>query len=108
MPIRYVPDQVRFQAEKMAKVSLFETPRMFCDVYCLEPGQSQSPHTHTGADKVYYVLDGTGEFVLGDERHALGPGHAVMAPSGVVHGVSNPGEERLTLLVWMAPNPNVR
>jgi quercetin dioxygenase-like cupin family protein len=108
VPIRYVPDEIRFRPEKLAKSGLFETPRMFCDVYGLEPGQEQAPHAHDGADKIYYVLDGEGEFILGEERHRLGPGHAVMAPSGVEHGVRNASTERLTLLVFMAPNPNYK
>ena len=97
----------RFSAEKMQKVNLFETPRMFCDIYCLEPGQAQNPHAHAGADKVYLVLEGEGEFTVGEERRRLGPGHAVLAPAVIDHGVRNGGPDRLTLLVFMAPNPNV-
>ena len=36
----------RFAADKMQKVNMFETPQMFCDVYCLEPGQAQKAHAH--------------------------------------------------------------
>jgi hypothetical protein len=32
----------------------------------------------------------------------------VLAPAGVEHGVRNTAETRLMLLVFMAPNPNVR
>ncbi|MFT5475087.1 MAG: hypothetical protein ACI8Y8_000416, partial [Planctomycetota bacterium] len=32
----------RFRPEKMQKVNLFETDQMFCDIYCLEPGQAQA------------------------------------------------------------------
>jgi mannose-6-phosphate isomerase-like protein (cupin superfamily) len=96
----------RFSAEKMQKVNLFETPRMFCDIYCLEPGQAQKPHAHAGADKIYLVLEGEGEFLIGEERRCLGPGHAVLAPAEIDHGVRNSSGERLTLLVFMAPNPN--
>ena len=52
----------RFAADKMQKVNLFETPQMFCDVYCLEPGQAQKVHTHAGATKFYYVIEGEGSF----------------------------------------------
>jgi mannose-6-phosphate isomerase-like protein (cupin superfamily) len=97
----------RFSAEKMQKVNLFETPRMFCDIYCLEPGQAQKPHAHAGADKVYFVLEGEGEFSVGEERRSLGPGHAILAPADVDHGVRNAGSAPLTVLVFMAPNPNV-
>ena len=52
--------QRRFSAEKMQKLNLFETDQMFCDVYCLRPGQAQHVHTHAGATKFYYVIEGEG------------------------------------------------
>ena len=107
MEIAAVTALKQFSAEKMQKVNLFETPRMFCDIYCLEPGQEQKPHAHAGADKVYFVLEGEGEFSVGDEQQKLGPGHAILAPSEVVHGVRNSSAGKLVLLVFMAPNPNV-
>lgn len=107
MDIAAVEALKRFSAEKMQKVNLFETPRMFCDIYCLEPGQAQKPHAHAGADKVYFVLEGEGEFAIGPDECRLGPGHAVLAPANVDHGVRNASQVRLTVLVFMAPNPNV-
>lgn len=96
---------VAFAPEKMKKVNLFETERMFCDVYGLEPGQAQSGHAHAGSDKVYYVLEGEGVFTIGDRERTLGGGHAVFAPAGRTHAVRNPGPGRLSLLVFMAPRP---
>ena len=96
----------RFSAEKMRKISLFDTERMFADVYCLEPGQEQKVHRHSGADKVYFVIEGRGLFTIGDEQRDLGPNQIVLAPSDVEHGVRNGGPDRLSLLVFMAPNPN--
>ena len=98
----------RFAAEKMQKVSMFDTPNCFCDLYCLQPGQSQKPHSHAGADKIYYVLEGEATIQIGDEEQMLGPGRIVLAPSEVVHGVRNASSQPLSLLVFMAPNPNVR
>lgn len=96
---------VAFAVEKMKKVNLFETERMFCDVYGLEPGQAQTSHAHAGSDKVYFVLDGTGSFRVDDAEQRLGAGHAIFAPAGSAHAVSNPGPQRLSLLVFMAPKP---
>jgi mannose-6-phosphate isomerase-like protein (cupin superfamily) len=78
---------------------------MFCDVYCFEPGQEQKTHTHAGADKIYYILQGRGTFHIGGESQELPPQAIVMAPSGVEHGVVNTSSERLVLLVYMAPKP---
>ena len=98
----------RFTEEKMQKVSLFDTANCFCDLYCLSPGQSQKAHSHAGADKIYYVLEGDATIQVGDEEQVLGPGRIVLAPSEVVHGVRNASSQRLSLLVFMAPNPNVK
>ena len=58
MDVRHTASCKAFNTEKMNKVNLFETDRMFCDLYCFEPGQQQKVHAHAGADKVYYVLEG--------------------------------------------------
>ena len=94
-----------FDPAKMRKNNLFETSRFFCDLYCLEPGQSQAPHTHAGEDKVYVVLEGEGTFLVGDEEASVEAGYAILAESGEVHGVTNDGPDRLVCLVFMAPHP---
>jgi len=95
-----------FSQDKMQKVNLFETENLFCDIYCLLPGQSQKPHRHHGADKIYYVFEGQGAFQIGEEERVLGPGMILLAPSDVEHGVRNTSGKALSLLVVMAPNPN--
>ncbi len=99
-------DLFAFAPAKMQKVNLFETSRMFCDVYGFEPGQEQVAHAHAGSDKVYYVIEGTGRFTVDGEERELGPGHAVLAPAGSSHAVKNLGQHRLALLVVMAPKPS--
>jgi len=96
----------KFSPEKMTKVGLFDTDRLFCDLYCFEPGQSQSVHAHAGSDKVYLVLEGTGEFSVGGETASLAAGEAVLAPAGADHGVTNPGPNRLIVYVFMTPKPH--
>ena len=108
MTVKNIRDAVRFSSENMTKVNLFETDRMFCDVYGLDPGQEQKVHAHDGADKVYVVIEGGGTFTIGSEERQLGPETVVLAPAGVPHGVRNTAETRLMLLVFMAPNPNIR
>ncbi|MEW6272644.1 MAG: cupin domain-containing protein [Thermodesulfobacteriota bacterium] len=100
-----VKTRVAFSGDKMKKQNLFDSERMFCDVYCFEPGQTQAAHAHAGSDKIYYVLDGTAEIQIGDETRTVGPGSAAHAAPGVAHAVANPGPDRLTVLVFMAPKP---
>ena len=106
MQVKNVKSEISFSADKMQKVNLFETQWMFADVYCLEPGQEQKRHSHNGADKIYYVLEGTGRsHISGVEAH-LDPNQIVLAPADVEDGVRNDSTDRVVLLVFMAPNPN--
>ena len=105
MKVIQVRDSVAFSPEKLKKVSLFDTERFFCDVYCFEPGQSQKVHSHDGSDKIYYVLEGRGRVTVGTEERELGAGEITLAPSGEDHGVVNHTDEKLVMLVFMAPKP---
>ena len=74
-------------------------------VNCLEPGQTQKVHAHEGADKIYLVLEGSGDFTVGEEQHHAPGGSVIVAPAGTSHGVTNSGADRLSLLVAIAPPP---
>lgn len=89
-----------FSQEKLKKTNLFDSPRMFLDVYGLEPGQAQKPHRHDDADKVYFGLEGEGTVTIGEHQHALRAGQVVVCPAGLDHGV-RAGDSRLVLLVMM-------
>jgi len=105
MEITKLTDAERFDPAKMTKNLLVASDHMFCDLYCLEPGQAQKVHAHDGSDKVYVVLDGTATLTVGEEVQAVGPGHAVVARAGVAHGIRNDSAGRVTALVVMAPKP---
>ncbi len=106
MDIKPISEAISFSDEKMKKNSLFDSPHLFYDVYCLLPGQQQKVHAHEGSDKVYYVLEGNGRFTVGEEERDLSRGHAILAPAGEPHGVRNAFDEPLVLLVTMAPKPS--
>jgi quercetin dioxygenase-like cupin family protein len=106
MDVKSVSDLRRFAAEKLSKVCLFESERMFCDVYGLQPGQEQKGHVHEDGDKIYYVVEGCGVFRVDGEVREVGERNAVCVPAGAEHGVKNDSKSNLTLLVFMAPHPN--
>ncbi len=100
-----IAQSLQFLPDKMKKNGLFETERLFCDLYCFETGQAQAIHAHDGSDKIYFVIQGRGIFQIGEAEKELGKDEIAIAPSGQRHGVRNPGPERLVLLVFMAPKP---
>ena len=108
MDVKAILAAARFSPEKMQKINLFETKNFFCDVYCLEPGQDQKVHAHKDEDKLYFVLDGRGTFIVDEEAQELGEGQVIFAPAGSNHGVKNTSQAGLKLLVFMTPNPNFK
>jgi mannose-6-phosphate isomerase-like protein (cupin superfamily) len=96
-------DHVGALPDKQFKSTLFRSGRLMLGLNCLSPGQEQHLHEHADQDKFYFVVEGTGRFVIGDDTRSAGPGTAVWAPAGVSHGVRNDGRERLVLLVGIAP-----
>ena len=91
------------QADKFYKTTLWQGEHVTVGLNCLEPNQIQKVHAHRGADKFYFVLEGKGQFNVGDEERDVGAGSLVIAPAGVPHGVTNTGSERLSLLVAISP-----
>ncbi len=96
-------DQAGSNPARFFKTNLWQGEYVTVGLNCLDPGQTQSVHAHEGADKVYFVLAGSGRFTIGEVEQEAGSGSLVIAPAGVPHGVINTGSERLSLLVAIAP-----
>lgn len=90
---------------KFFKATLFQSPRMLVGMDCLNPGQAQPLHRHAGRDKFYFVIEGEGDFTVGDKHHHGDPGSVIWAPADVEHGVTNTGSQPLIMLIGMAPEP---
>lgn len=100
-----VRPQAIYQPSKMGKSTLFNGTAMMVGLNAFEPGQEHAPHAHAGTDKLYQVLEGRGDFTVGEESRSVSSGALVFAPSNVPHGVKNPGPGRLLVLVVMSPPP---
>jgi quercetin dioxygenase-like cupin family protein len=99
-------EHVGARADKFFKSTLFQSGRLLLGLNCLEPGQTQSVHTHADQDKFYFVVEGDGEFTVGEEVRSAGPGMTIWAAADVPHGVTNRGDTRLVILVGIAPAPD--
>lgn len=89
----------------MGKSTLFQSPRMLVGLNAFEPGQSHALHAHAGMDKLYYVLEGDGLFLLDGRELTMHTGDLLIAPEGVPHGVTNNGAARLLVLAILSPAP---
>ena len=98
-------DHAVFNPEKMGKSTLFSSERMLVGLNSFEPGQEHRLHAHEGMDKVYYVIEGRGVFLLEDREIEMHAGLMLIAPEGVPHGIRNTSSERLVVLAVLAPAP---
>jgi len=56
-------------------------------------------HRHFQMDEAFYVLEGSGVFILNDVRHSFEKGGTVFIPRNSWHGFANPDHE--LLLLWI-------
>jgi quercetin dioxygenase-like cupin family protein len=99
-------EHAEWRPDKMGKSTIYESARLLVGLNGFEPGQSHALHAHAGMDKLYYVLDGEGVFVLEGQELPMHAGHLLVAPEGVPHGVRNTGRTRLLVMAVLAPAPS--
>ncbi|BDC49238.1 hypothetical protein F183_A15540 [Bryobacterales bacterium F-183] len=73
----------------------------------LEPNGGQVPWHNQEQEEVYFVVEGTGEMCLGEERRTLTTGQAVYIPSGVFHQLTNVGDTPLRMIYIYGPAGDV-
>jgi mannose-6-phosphate isomerase-like protein (cupin superfamily) len=63
----------------------------------IAPGERLATHQDS-AEEVLYIVAGTGEAEVGDERGAVRAGDLAVIPAMVPHGLRNTGDERLKVV----------
>jgi quercetin dioxygenase-like cupin family protein len=66
--------------------------------------EGPGPHFHKQHVDAFYVLDGTLEFIVGEETLQVEAGSSVAVPPGIVHGFTNSGPGRARYLNIHAPD----
>ena len=98
-------DHAIWRDDKMAKTTIFESPRLLVGLNCFENGQFHALHSHAGMDKLYQVIEGEAVLLLDGRELSMNAGDMAVAPEGVPHGIRNRGAGRLVVLVILAPAP---
>ncbi|MBN1985455.1 MAG: cupin domain-containing protein [Prolixibacteraceae bacterium] len=71
----------------------------------LQPGEALKPHI-TPVDVFFYVLEGTPEIQVGNEKLEIQADSLVVSPKGIVHCLYNNTLNIARILVVKAPKPN--
>lgn len=70
----------------------------------LKPGEGLKPH-RTPVDVFFYILEGTPEILVGEERVTVQPDSLVESPMNITHCITNNSDALVRVLVVKAPKP---
>jgi len=73
----------------------------------LEPRGGQVPWHNQDQEEIYFIVEGTGEMCLGEERRAVKTGQAVFIPSHVFHQLTNTGDTPMRMIYCYGPAGDV-
>lgn len=73
----------------------------------LEPNGGQVPWHNQEQEEVYFVMEGTGEMCLGEERQTVTSGQAAFIPPTVFHQITNIGDTPLIMIYVYGPAGDV-
>lgn len=73
----------------------------------LQPGESLKPHK-TPVDVFFYVLEGTPDVFIGDEKQTVEADSLVESPKNITHYFSNNSDSLVRVLVVKAPKPTAQ
>src|SRR5438477_12516417 len=69
----------------------------------LEPNGGQVPWHNQEQEEIYFIVEGTAEMCLGEERRLVHAGQAVYIPHGVFHRLTNVGETPCRMIDCYGP-----
>lgn len=73
----------------------------------LEPNGGQVPWHNQEQEEVYFIVEGTGEMCLGEERREISAGQAAFIPPGVFHQLTNTGATPMRMIYVYGPAGDV-
>jgi mannose-6-phosphate isomerase-like protein (cupin superfamily) len=69
----------------------------------IPPGKSSTLHYHKRSQESYFILEGLGQMIVGDESETVTAGQACYIPAGQTHQINNQTQEDLVFLAVCTP-----
>lgn len=73
----------------------------------LEPQGGQVPWHNQEQEEVYFIVEGTGEMCIGDEKQTVVGGQCIEIPPTVYHQLTNIGDTKLIMIYCYGPAGDV-
>lgn len=81
-------------------ITMLSRGELEVELYAPQGTDLQTPHTR---DELYFIVSGTGDFVLAGKRHPFAPGEAYFVAAGVEHHFESFSSDFLTWVVFYGP-----
>ena len=66
----------------------------------LQPSLSYERHDHQDHEEIYYIINGSGHIVVGDETAKFRDGDVIYIPEKTSHSITNDGSEMVEFLAF--------
>lgn len=102
----YVKDYLADMPEKATKNLLYQNDQTNSVIWVVPPGEEVPAHYHPNTDDVWIILQGKGEYYLGQGKtFPIEPGMVIPAVKGEIHGAKAVGDGPLVFAAVSAPMP---
>lgn len=100
-----IKDIKEFNDEKLLKKVPLETDKIVFNTFYLKSRQFLPFHKHPATDEMFYIVEGVGEFTVGNESIIVGPTSSVYGPANIFHGVVNSSDKEMVIISVQGPKP---
>ena len=89
--------------EWICRPGLTDAEKLMLVRVTMPPNQAHTFHRHPSMEEIIYVISGTAEQWVDQEKQILQAGEAAHIPTNVVHGTYNAGKTDLVFLAILSP-----
>lgn len=89
---------VIYQEGQVVSKTLAQNPHVSLTLFAFDKGEEISTHSSHG-DALVYVIDGTAEITIGEEKFTASAGQTILMPSEIPHAVYAPEQMKFMLTV---------
>ncbi|WP_129724032.1 cupin domain-containing protein [Xylanivirga thermophila] len=89
---------VEYQQGTVISKTLAQGAPLSITLFAFDKGEEISSHSSDG-DALVYIMDGKAEITLGDQKHVLEKGQAIVMPAGIPHALMANEQFKMMLIV---------
>ena len=94
-----------FDKKDILKKVPFAADKLVFNTYFLEPRQLLLLHKHPTTDELFFIVEGRGQFTVGDNQIMVDSGSVVYGPANISHGLVNSSNKEIVMISVQSPKP---